>query len=356
MKKQTASRCLCLAAFLFAVSLGQAQTSIIPQIVDGGPWLTTIAITNTSASTATASLIFFQETGGGNTASWPLGFDEMTTTQVQSLVLQGGNTLFLHTPGTAANTTIGWGQLSELDALGTVVAYAVFTQRVPGRSDQDGTAVAAAATNRILVPFDNTNGAVTSMAIANTTTSSEAISVGIRTGTGIVSPAPAALILPAQGHSSFTFPTQFTATAGQSGLAEFYSASGSFSILALRFQAGAFTTAPVYSATGPPIIASIRRGPSNIILAGLSLVPGANVRRYGRDSASGVALKSKRSVLVRTCRCPAPTALPSVTRKIAPSVVSPGASFVCTSATADAVAAARSLEAPKARAAWRRDS
>jgi hypothetical protein len=108
MKKQTASRCWCQAAFVFAVPLAQAQTSIIPQIVDGGPWLTTIAITNTSASTATASLIFFQETGGGNTASWPLGFDEMTTTQVQSLVLQGGNTLFLHTPGTAANTTIGW--------------------------------------------------------------------------------------------------------------------------------------------------------------------------------------------------------------------------------------------------------
>jgi hypothetical protein len=258
MKRTTASRCFFLAALLFAVSLGQAQISVIPQIVDGGPWLTTIAITNTSASQAIASLSAFQETGGGNTASWPLNFVEKTSAQTQDLVLAGGSTLFLHTFGTAANTTIGWGQLSEADGAGSIVAYAIFTQRVPGRSDQDGTAPAAAAISRILVPFDNTSGAVTSMAIANTTSSSESIAVGIRTASATTQ--AAAIMLPAQGHASFTFPTQFPATAGQSGLVEFYAASGSFSILALKFNSGAFTTAPVYNVTGPPIIVSTSGG------------------------------------------------------------------------------------------------
>jgi len=272
MKNETTSRCFFLAVFLFAVSSAQAQTSlIIPQIVDGAAWLTTIALTNTSASQTIASLSFFQETGGGNTTSWALNFEEMTSAQAQSLVLPAGSSVFLHTLGTAANTTIGWGKLVETDASLPVLAYAIFTQRVTGRSDQDGTAPAAAAVSRILVPFDNTNGAVTSMAIANTTSSSGTIFVGIRTATATTQ--PAAITLPADGHTSFAFPTQFPATAGQSGLAEFYSSSGSFSILALKFNSGAFTTAPVYSVTGPPIIASTSGGggAGNIILGSFTM-------------------------------------------------------------------------------------
>jgi hypothetical protein len=231
----------------------------IPQIVDGGPWFTTISVTNTSSTQETVSLVFFQESGGGATLPWNLNFVEMTSTQVQSLVLPGGTTLFLHTPGTAQNATIGWGQLFEADGAGAVVAYAIFTQRVPGRTDQEGTAPAAPAASRILVPFDNTNGAATSMAIANTTASSESINVGIRTSSGTSQPSP--ITLPAQGHTSFSFSTQFPATAGQSGLAEFYSPSGSFSILALKFNSGAFTTAPVYAESGLPIIASSEGDP-----------------------------------------------------------------------------------------------
>jgi hypothetical protein len=66
-------------------------------------------------------------------------------------------------------------------ALGAVVAYAIFTQRISGRTDQDGTAPAAAAASRILVPFNNSPGAVTTMAIANPTLSSVTVNVGIRT-------------------------------------------------------------------------------------------------------------------------------------------------------------------------------
>jgi len=253
MKKKIA-RWGAWVAGLLACSFAQAQTLDIPQIVDGGAWLTTIVVTNTSANQAIARLSFYQETGGGATSPWSLNFVEMTSSQVQNLVLAGGTTVFLHTPGTAANTTIGWGQLLETDGAGAVVAYAIFTQRVPGRTDQDGTAPAAAAASRFLVPFDNTSGAVSTMAIANTTSSSLTVNVGIRTGNTITQ--PSSITLPAQGHASFAFPTQFTATAAQSGLAEFYSPSGSFSILALKFNSGAFTTAPVYPESGLPIIAN----------------------------------------------------------------------------------------------------
>jgi len=240
-----------LVSFLFALSLGRAQNLVIPQIADGGGWQTTLVLTNTSASATTASVSFFQETSGGATQPWNLSFLEVASTQ--NLPLPAGATLFLHTPATAANTAVGWAQVQGNAA---VAAYAIFTQRVPGRTDQDGTSIAAAPAARFLVPFDNTKGFVTSIAVANTTTSAESISVGIQPDVGLISH-PAAIALPSQGHKAVTVPQQFSSTAGQSGLLEFYSATGAFSVLALRFNpTGSFTTAPVYGETGSPIIAT----------------------------------------------------------------------------------------------------
>ena len=260
MKKQTAKVYLAPAAFLFACSLVQAQTtSNITQIVDGGPWQTTIVVTNTGSTPASAGLNFFQETGNqqtgiGTTIPWNLQFQEMNTIQTQAMNLPVGSTIFLHTLGTAIVPTTGWGQLTQTSGdPNSVVAYAIFTQRVLGRPDQSGTASASAGANRILVPFDNTNGTVTSIAIANPTLNNENINVGIHTGVSTTQ--PAALSLTPDGHLSSDLPTLFPGTTGQSGLVEFYT-TGSITIIGLRFNSGGFTTAPVYSVTGAPILAA----------------------------------------------------------------------------------------------------
>jgi len=238
-----------LASLLLAFSWGHAQSLIIPQIADGGGWQTTLVVGNTTSSATTASIGFFQDIGSGATQNWNPPFIEGGSTQ--NLALPAGGTIFLHTSGTAAATTAGWAQVQS--AAG-VVAYAIFTQRVPGRTDQDGTSPAAASVTRVLMPYDNTNNFVTSMAIANTTPASESISVGIQPTTG-ASSQPSPINLPAQGHMAFTVPQQFSTTAGQSGMLEFYVSGGSFSVLALRFNpTGSFTTAPVFPETGPPAI------------------------------------------------------------------------------------------------------
>ena len=184
------------------------------------------------------------------TQPWNLAFVEGGSTQ--SVSVPGGGTLFLHTLGTNSGTSVGWAQIQSSSA--GVVAYAIFTQRVPGRTDQDGTASAAASASRILVPFDNSTGFATTIAVANPTGASEAISVNVELDSGTTSQAflPA---LPAQGHAAFALSQQFPATSGHRGLAEFYVSSGSFSIIALRFNpTGAFTAASVYTQTGGPII------------------------------------------------------------------------------------------------------
>ena len=274
MTREITSRCLSLAAFfLFALSPGQAQTSIIPQIADGGDWQTTLVLANTGASPASASLSFFQETSGGATESWNLSFLEAGSTQ--NLTLPAAGTLFLHTLGTASTTNVGWAQLQASSA---VVAYAIFTLRVAGRQDQDGTAPAETAASRILVPFDNTAGFVSSIAIVNPTAASESIAVGIQTAAGAVSH-PASLTLPAQGHTSFELFQQFSATTGQSGLLELYSATGSLSAIALRFNPTfAFTTAPVFPETGSPIIGPATTQVSSVTLSASSVASGGTVQ------------------------------------------------------------------------------
>jgi hypothetical protein len=238
-------------ALLFALCAVPAwpQALIISQIVDGEVWQTTIVLTNTTSSPATASLSFFQETSGNATQPWNLPFLEVASTQ--SIPLAGGETLLIHTPGTAANLSVGWGQLIGSPG---VVAYAVFTKRPQGLPAQIGTSEAIASASRILVPFDNTSGNVSSMALVNTSGAPQTINVKIQTTGGAISQSSLSNI-PAQGHIAFTFPAEFTATAGQSGLAEFYTASGTIALLALNFNpAGSLSTAPAYPEAGPPII------------------------------------------------------------------------------------------------------
>ena len=138
---------------LFTMSL-EAQTQIIPQIADGGGWKTTLVLANTMTNTIAVSLSFYEDTSGGATENWNPPLQEDVSHQ--NLSLPGGGTLFLHTKGTAAATSQGWGQL---EAAAGVVCYAIFTlHQGAGQPDLEGTAPAVAPASRVLIPFDNTTG------------------------------------------------------------------------------------------------------------------------------------------------------------------------------------------------------
>lgn len=253
--------------FFPALSWAQAsQVLVFADIVDGDIWQTTIVMTNTTAAPANASLSFYSDVAGNATRPWNLPFAEVGSNQ--SIALAPGETLVLHTPGTAAVLSQGWGQLVADPG---VVAYAIFTKRPPGLPAQVGTSPAIASASRILVPFDNTFGNVAAVALANTSLVEETITVTLRTTGGTITQSTVASI-PAQGHITFTLPQQFTATAQESGLAEFYTNSGTFSILAMSFNpAGSLTTAPVYIENGSPII------PPPIPIPPLPIPPGPPV-------------------------------------------------------------------------------
>jgi hypothetical protein len=253
MRSFTAVRCAFLMVVLSAISFGQPQQVLIPQIADGNGWQTTLVLTNTTTNAASATLNFFQETQAGATQAWTLPFSEGSAQTVQ---IPGGSTMFLHTLGTAASTSVGWAQFIVSPG---VVAYAIFTQRIAGHSDQDGTAPGGASSERFLVPFDKTSGFITGLAMMNPSGASETVSVNIQIETGAVS--QSSITLPPQGHMSFAVSDQFPATAGHRGLVEFYFpgtgrlATGALSAIALRFNpTGGFTSAPAYGQTGSPVV------------------------------------------------------------------------------------------------------
>lgn len=233
-----------MALTLLASSLkGQTTTEkIIPQIADGAAWQTTIVLANTNNASATVHLTFYREAANGATSTaWPLQLKDGV--DYRSMQLRPGTSLSLRTPGVATGLSVGW---SRMTADIGVEAYAIFRQLVPGRQDQEGTAAATIAARRIFIPFDNTNGNITSMALVNPSDSTAVYSVTLRTTSGAT--LTDSVSLAGGGHVAFSTTSRFAGTAGTRGVAEFASDSSALSALALRFNnTGAFSTMPAFA-------------------------------------------------------------------------------------------------------------
>ena len=257
MKQTTPTRFSTAAATFFAaLSLGQAQSLVLPQIVDGGGWQTTIVLTNTGSSPTSANIAFFAETGGGATQSWTPPLLEGTT---QTYSLAAAGTLLLHTSGTAASATVGW---AAVLAGSPVTVYAIVTQQIAGGVNQLTTVPGAVSATRVLIPFDNTNGNVSSIVMVNPTAPNELVFSGIQPTSGATFQ-PAPINLPAHGHVAFSVPQQFPSTKGKSGLLELSTPGAGISVLALRTDpSGALVATPAYSAAGGPILGASGGPPS----------------------------------------------------------------------------------------------
>lgn len=235
---------------LCAPAFGQSLT--IPHVVDGGGWQSTIVLTNMSANSASATLVFHKEIPNtkGTTQPWTPIFVEGISPS--GITLAGSSTLFLHTTATDSATSEGW---AELNADAGVTGYVVFRLRASGRPDQEGTVPAATPSSRVLVPYDDANGFVSGIAVANPTGTAQTLSVGFRTTDGLVKVTPFPDPIPPGGHRSFGLSAIFSFIKGHAGLAEFSTSTGNISMTALRFNpTSSFTAAPAYAQTGAALI------------------------------------------------------------------------------------------------------
>jgi hypothetical protein len=267
---------------------------VISQIADGGGWKTTIILVSTDTAPVNFILRFWDESGVPQ--SLPLA-REGVQNQVAGILPPGGSRT-IETGAMADLTSVGWGELTAPNSVG---GYAVFRQRIEGRPDQEATVPLASATGRFALPFDNTPGFVTAMALVNTSASQAASSTAMFRAEDGASISQAPVNLSSRSHTSFALPDLIPGIAGRQGVAEFLFANPDLTALGLRFTAsGAFTSLPVLSFQDPVLTAPSRSfsqvadggsWKTTFLLTNMDTQPASFTLRFWKDDGSPLRLQ-----------------------------------------------------------------
>ena len=224
----------------------------IPQVADGGPlaagkFRTSITVTNNDTVPAIVSLRFYKSDPATRaTVPWFPQMENNEKTENMSIPVNASWTV--QTAGAPEVISAGWVEVFCSTCVGNskgVSGLAVFRQLQPdGRIQEAAVPINSALMQRNLLPYDNTAGLVTSVAVANLSTSETArVRVAFRDGQGRLLRVDKVKDIPPRGHYSFELAKDFPTTQGQRGTADFWVLSGHISVLGLRFDpTGAFTS------------------------------------------------------------------------------------------------------------------
>jgi hypothetical protein len=223
----------CIGNCAEAPSVSFANALRVAQIADGGSWKTSFQIVNSHTSPVSYSIRFWDD--AGNPLTLPLVNGLAGTNGTLSV----GGTAFAESPGAAAALIQGW---AEVASSGPIGVLAVFRQQVPGRPDSEGTVTAVRSGDRVFLPFDNTNGYVTGVAVANTnSTQPLLISLLFQMDNG--NQATGTLALPAHAHTAFVLSAKFPVLLGMRGSVRFTAPTADIALVGLRFSpTGSFTS------------------------------------------------------------------------------------------------------------------
>lgn len=196
----------------------------VAQIADGASWKTSFQVI--SLDTIPLSYAMRSWDDNGISLQLPLANGAL------SGILPAGGVAFLESQGTANDLSQGW---AEIAASGPIAVLTIFKQSVPGRPDSEGTVIAAQSGSRILLPFDNTRGYTTGVAVANTNqTQTLDISLQFQLENGLQG--SGSMTLGPRAHTAFVVPSNFPVLAGVRGTITFTTPSADLSVLGLRFS------------------------------------------------------------------------------------------------------------------------
>jgi hypothetical protein len=195
-------------------------TGILPQIADGGGFLTEFIITNPTGAPITCRLTFWQD--DGNPLLLSLNGAGPLPTYV--VMVPGHATQFLSTPGTGSGVT-GWGLAENIAQLGVI---ATFRRQVANTPESEATVVATPGTAGFAMAFDETPGTPgnfdTGFALANVSPFDTVIeNLYFYDTTGALIFSDSTHILGPHQHESFLFSTRYGAqVAGKRGTVKVY--------------------------------------------------------------------------------------------------------------------------------------
>jgi sugar lactone lactonase YvrE len=237
---------------LTSAGSGLVNAGSIAHFASGGGYKTTFTLVNTGTFAARAKLSFFDDNGAAVTL--PLSLPQKASTGQSGAAFEqsiaGGATLIVESEGPASLDAVTGS--AQLQTDGDVSGFAVFSRSPLDSKPQE--AVVPLETRdgtSYVLAYDNTNGYLYGIAVANTSSQPASITVTIRDAkTGAVTGSPRPITLPANGHEAFLLNDVthgFPETANTSGTLEFSTAAaGQISVLGLRFNPNAaFTSVPV---------------------------------------------------------------------------------------------------------------
>lgn len=219
------------------------RSGVLSHIAAGGAWTTVITLINPSSAAVSVAVAFYSD--DGTALSLPVtttnqGISESSTTASLSATINPNATLLI-TTAQLTSTVVGW---ADVDSSGPVGGFAIFRETPQNGSPSEGTVpFQTQFPSTITMPYDDTAGFVTGVALANLSTSTAEITATIWDDKGNHLGAQTFTIA-ANGHTSFVLPTQIPMTTGIGGIVQFQS-SGGIAGLGLRFSPfSTFTSVP----------------------------------------------------------------------------------------------------------------
>lgn len=236
MKVLDAASSSATQTFSLTVGSSQSFTSAlrVPQIVDGAGWNVRFAIINTDQVPVTFTFQFWGQNGSA------LPFPILNGTPgVLTGTLPPGASFFAQSPGTSITLQQGW---AEIASSGQIGVTAIYQFNDGGPRDSLGTEIATLSGNSILMPFDNTQGNVTAIAIANTN-STQALTVSMLFETDGGAQSTSSLVLQPHTQQTFVAPALNPAVAGFRGSIKFTAPTADIAVVGLEFTStGQFTS------------------------------------------------------------------------------------------------------------------
>ena len=212
---------------------------VFPHIAVGGVWSTELTFVNLGSEPAAFPLRFFKPDG----SPWPVQVGTGSPGSVFVITTQPGVASMISLQPKGPEIETGWAEIEQPTST-SIGGHAVFSDQTPGRPVFEAIVPLARWNDTdFLMPFDNTAGNVTCMALANPSGSTgTSLSLEFTSVQGTVL-AATTRDLEKKHQQSFCLPQEFPSTAGQSGSLRVAGSASRLSALGFRFRpGGAFTT------------------------------------------------------------------------------------------------------------------
>lgn len=220
-------------------SMAFAQGALA-HIASGGGWQTTITLINLSAAVGNASVTIYSDSGAPLSVT---ALGQGPNSQF-SMTVPANGAASLTFPNVGTASTVGWAIVQSLNGAllrgqGTFLyqnASGTVSQAVVPFTSSSATTciipVPPPATTTILLPFDDTGGMETALAIVNTSGAGESITLEVddQNDSPLVRDS---LNLASLNHSSFLLRDRYPVLENQKGVIRFTAATQSISILGL---------------------------------------------------------------------------------------------------------------------------